>query len=817
MAKQERIVHVKVTSNVGKTNKEVVKTSASAKGLSASLKGVGASANIATGGIRAMAAALLSSGVGAAVIAFGAIASIFRSAMVESMEFSKSLSGLQAVTGTSKDEMQDFAKEAKRLGATTAFTASQVVELQTEFAKLGFTKDEILNVTEATLDLAAAAGTDLANAAMVAGSTLRGFGLDSSETARVADVMAKSFSSSALDITTFQESMKLVAPIAKTVKVDIEQASAALSVLADSGIKGSMAGTQLRRVMTDLAMKTGKDFQTSLRMTQERLDGASSDAEKLSIAKELVGQRAASTLLILSENEDKLKTLEDAYDGAEGAAKRMAEVRLDNLTGDVTILESAWSGLLLSIEDGEGGLNGIARGAVQTLTSALNDLTVGINFAGFAMSYYFGSNSSDMESGLSTRAALIGFFGSQVKKVANQILLVMSKIPIIGRALDSDQIKKDLDKAVSAVKFAQMKIAQNFGESEKDGAKKASFWTAWSETKKRLELKKTDALNSQLQEGFIEGSVGTEEKAEERKKELREKFRNALTKKEEDFEDKTAVEKIEREKQRHLAELETLGFTTDEKEVLKKSIEDFYREKREASINSDIDKDNEKNRKEAEAVAEKFETINMTDLEQLDVEEEKALAKLTQEEKYNETRNQIMKFYSDKRTAIEQAEADAKRQLALSTTSDLFGSLAALSKKNTKLSAKFSIAQTLINTFKGMSDIETKFGSPEVMSDRAIKVAAQASVLAKGIAGISNIKKAASSVGANSGGGGSTGGVKTQAPSFNVVGQQSADGMAIGSRLEALQGGGLKAFVVEEDVTNAQQNQSNVNDNASLG
>ena len=91
MAKQERIVHVKVTSNVGKTNKEVKKTSTSAKGLSGSLKGVGAAASIATGGIRAMASALLSSGVGAIVVALGAFVNIMRSALMESMEFSKSL------------------------------------------------------------------------------------------------------------------------------------------------------------------------------------------------------------------------------------------------------------------------------------------------------------------------------------------------------------------------------------------------------------------------------------------------------------------------------------------------------------------------------------------------------------------------------------------------------------------------------------------------------------------------------------------------------------------------------------------------------
>ena len=103
MAKQERIVHVKVTSNVGKTNKEVKKTSASAKGLSGSLKGVASSASLATGGIRAMASALLSSGVGAIVVALGAFISIMRQAMIESMEFSKSLSGLEAVTAANSD------------------------------------------------------------------------------------------------------------------------------------------------------------------------------------------------------------------------------------------------------------------------------------------------------------------------------------------------------------------------------------------------------------------------------------------------------------------------------------------------------------------------------------------------------------------------------------------------------------------------------------------------------------------------------------------------------------------------------------------
>ena len=95
MAKETRTVHVKVTSNVSSIGKETSKATKQAGGLKGALKGVGSAAAIATGGIRSMAAALLSSGVGAIVVAFGSLVSVLGSAMRESMEFSKELLGLQ--------------------------------------------------------------------------------------------------------------------------------------------------------------------------------------------------------------------------------------------------------------------------------------------------------------------------------------------------------------------------------------------------------------------------------------------------------------------------------------------------------------------------------------------------------------------------------------------------------------------------------------------------------------------------------------------------------------------------------------------------
>lgn len=159
--------------------------------------------------------------------------------------FEQQMAEVKAVSGATGKEFQALETDAKRLGASTIFTAKEVGGLQAEFARLGFTADEITKVTEATLYLAQATGEDLGRSAEIAGSTLRAFGLDATQTTHVADVMAEAFNKSALDLNTFADSMKYVGPVAAVAGVSLEEASAMLAVLSNSGIKGSQAGTSL--------------------------------------------------------------------------------------------------------------------------------------------------------------------------------------------------------------------------------------------------------------------------------------------------------------------------------------------------------------------------------------------------------------------------------------------------------------------------------------------------------------------------------------------------------------------------------------------
>lgn len=303
----------------------------------------------------------LSVGVG---FGLNELVSQFRSFIGVISNFESTMSTVRAITGATASEFSKLEKDAKRLGATTKFTATQVGELQVNYGRLGFTTKEILNATEATLALAAATGEDLAKSADVAGSTVRGFELSAKDTIKVVDVMASSFNKTALGLDNFTESMKYVAPVAKATGATVEETTALLGVLADAGIRGSMAGTSLRKIFTDMT-KDGRPL-------IERLAELGKKGITLSDSFDEVGRTAQTSLLILTKNTDKIQNLTTAFQNAEGEAIKMSRIITDNLEGDVKRLESAWEGLLLKVGD-----TNPWRNAVRGLTDFLSVLQGG--------------------------------------------------------------------------------------------------------------------------------------------------------------------------------------------------------------------------------------------------------------------------------------------------------------------------------------------------------------------------------------------------------------------------------------------------------
>ena len=279
-------------------------------------------------------------------------------------DFEQQMANVRAVTGATATEFKLLTDSAKDLGRASQFTATEVGNLQQEYAKLGFTTAEILAASEATLQLATATGTDLAQAAEVAASTVNGFGLTAQDTQAIVDLMAESFSSTPLDINKFQESMKLVAPTAKSVGQSVQDTTAQLGLLAKSGISGSIAGTQLNRVFIELNKK-GISLKDAMAQVSE-------STNKLGTATELVGDRGAKALQIFADQSEELGRLETAFADSTGEAKKMADIVGDTAVGAAKRFDSAWEGLLLTI--GDGTEKGIAK-AKGALADLLNDFT----------------------------------------------------------------------------------------------------------------------------------------------------------------------------------------------------------------------------------------------------------------------------------------------------------------------------------------------------------------------------------------------------------------------------------------------------------
>jgi len=248
---------------------------------------------------------------------------VARSFLSVGTDYEKTMSKVKAITKATGQDFKDLDKLAKDLGGATEFTATQVGQLEIAYAKLGLTKNEILEVTELTLDLATALDAELSEAATVAAGTMNSFDAELKDLPRYMDVMAAGVTSTALDMEKFQGSMANVGAAANAYGWDIEQTTAKVGALVDANIDASKAGTDLRRIITELAA-TGMTY-------DEALDKIEHSTNKVKTAQELFGQRAFVSAIILQEQRDKVKDLTKEYYNATGSLKEMADTMRDNV------------------------------------------------------------------------------------------------------------------------------------------------------------------------------------------------------------------------------------------------------------------------------------------------------------------------------------------------------------------------------------------------------------------------------------------------------------------------------------------------------
>lgn len=324
---------------------------------------------------------------------------IFTQQIIETGKtFEASLSNVQAISGATGDEIGVLSEKAKQMGATTKYTASQAADAFGYMALAGWKTQDMLAGIDGVLNLAAGSNMDLALASDIVTDYLTAFGLTAQDSGHFVDMMSYAMSRSNTTTELLGEAYKNCAATAASMGYSAEETTAVLMTMANAGVKGGEAGTALNAIMTRLATDTKEcaselekydvhvyDTEGSMNSLSSILQGVSgvwttlTDQQQANLAKMIAGTNHYSALqTIMNGLSDSAKAsgmsftdYAAALEECDGTAQNMANTMIDNLAGDMTILDSAIDGVKLALAD---KLNPILRDLVQYITEKMPEI-----------------------------------------------------------------------------------------------------------------------------------------------------------------------------------------------------------------------------------------------------------------------------------------------------------------------------------------------------------------------------------------------------------------------------------------------------------
>lgn len=313
----------------------------------------------------------------AGIAAVRGVARAFSGAVNTIKDFEQANANLSTILGKNVSDIKGLTESALALGRTTEYTASQVTQLQTELAKLGFTEPQIQAMQEPVLHFATAVGAELPEAAALAGATLRIFGLNASDTEETLATLALATNKSALNFSFLQTAMSTVGPVANAFGFSMRDTTTLLGALANAGFDATSAATATRNILLNLADSNGK-LATALggpvKTFPELMDalaGLNSKGVDLNTTLELTDKRSVAAFNAFLSGVDASNSLHDALGETDGALEKIADERMNTLEGSVKLLKSAWEGLILSFRNSAGTLKSITdalRRMIEAMT-----------------------------------------------------------------------------------------------------------------------------------------------------------------------------------------------------------------------------------------------------------------------------------------------------------------------------------------------------------------------------------------------------------------------------------------------------------------
>ena len=283
--------------------------------------------------------------------------------------FESSMSNVAALSGATEEELKLLSDTAKEFGSSTQFSATEAADALSYMALAGWDAKTSTEALGGVLDLAASSGMELAEASDMVTDYMSAFGMEASESAYFADLLSYAQSNANTTAEGLGEAFKNCAANLNAGGQDIETTTSLLSSMANQGLKGSEAGTALTAVMRDLTQKMEdgaiaigdttvkvsdsegnfRDLTDILKDVETAVDGLG-DAERATALQTTFTKDSIKAInLILNAGVDSASDFEEALRNATGTAKDMAATMNDNLSGDITALNSKLEGIKITI------------------------------------------------------------------------------------------------------------------------------------------------------------------------------------------------------------------------------------------------------------------------------------------------------------------------------------------------------------------------------------------------------------------------------------------------------------------------------------
>ena len=302
------------------------------------------------------------------------------------MDFEAAMSKVKAITNSTDEDTARLTQTARDLGANTQYSATEAAQAMSYLGMAGWKTEQIIAGMPGLLDLAAASGEDLARVSDIVSDDLTAFHMSADQAAHMADVMAAASTNANTNVSMMGETFKYAGGIAGSLGYSLEDVALATGLMANAGIKGEMAGTALRSIMTRLVTPTGeaslaleqvgfsaknadgsiKPFRDQLKALRAAMQNMT-DAEKAEFAQTVAGTEAMTGFLdVINASDADFNKMTNAVDNSNGASKKMADTMSNNAKGAIKEFKS-------SVEEVEIIVGNAFLKAITTATKAVTE------------------------------------------------------------------------------------------------------------------------------------------------------------------------------------------------------------------------------------------------------------------------------------------------------------------------------------------------------------------------------------------------------------------------------------------------------------